>query len=359
MGNIYSNSKIFNFSRKLKSIADGKLTAPIHVRLKPTNRCNHNCCYCCYRNKALYLSQLFYKSDEIPWAKMKEIIEDLGYMGVKAVTLSGGGEPLFYPYIFKTIDSLTSIGIKVAVLTNGSLLNGKVAEILSKKAIWVRISMDAADSKKYSKIRNVNVLEFDRVCKNISNFVQKKDRKCELGVNFIVMKENHQDVYRFLNLMKDMGVSHVKVSEAVRSVNVEKNKQYYLSIIEKVKVQLKRGISELCDEKFSIIDKVEHFDKTDDAYNKEYDWCPFIQCLTVIAADMNVYACQDKAYTKKGYLGSINQKRFKDFWFSYENKTKMSDLEPRIDCNHHCTQHDKNLMLLDYFGLDKNHLEFV
>ena len=42
----YSDLKIVWHKEKLASIRDGIITAPICVRVKPTNRCNHRCFYC-------------------------------------------------------------------------------------------------------------------------------------------------------------------------------------------------------------------------------------------------------------------------------------------------------------------------
>ena len=51
-----------------------------------------------------------------------------------------------------------------------------------------------------------------------------------------------------------------------------------------------------------------------EGFQKDYYWCPYIQILPIIGADQNVYACHDKAYNKDtGMLGSIKDKRFKDF----------------------------------------------
>lgn len=359
MKGIYSSFKIFHYPDKLSDLAGEKVSSPIHVRLKPINRCNHRCKYCCYRNESLYLSQLFSEKDQIPLNKMKQIIDDFKFIGVKAVTISGGGEPLLYPHLTEMVRRLSKNNIKVAVLTNGSLMNGEIADVLAEEASWVRISMDAADADSYSKIRKVNLKEFDKVCGNIYEFAKKQNKRYQLGINFIVMRENHKDVYQFLKLMKKLGVNHVKVSESVMSVDTEENRKYHFSIIKSVKSQIKKAITDLSNSGFSIIDKVENFNKKDDSYNKTYNWCPFIQCLTVIGADLNVYSCHDKAYTNKGKLGSIKKKSFRDFWFSDKGKKKLLKLDPSKDCNHHCTQHGKNLMLLDYFCLDKDHLDFI
>lgn len=359
MEKLYSNLKIFHFRPKLKDIIRGVLSAPLHIRIKPTNKCNHNCYYCCYQNKNLHLNQLFKEKDVISQNKMKEIVTDLKQMGVRAVTLSGGGEPLVYPYFRSTIKGLVNAKIKVALLTNGSLLEKENAQILSKKAVWVRISMDAADAKTYAKIRGVDFGEFDRVCNNIYNFAKIKERKCQLGINFIVTKDNYQDIYFFLKIMKKLGVNHVKVSEAVISKDRAENKSYYLGILNSVKKQIRKGIMNLSDSSFSVIDKVDDFSSGEDSYRKRYSQCYFARCLTVIGADMNVYSCQDKAYAVNGKLGSLKNKSFKNLWFSKEVKDKLFKIDPGKCCEHHCTQHIKNLMLLDYFGLDKKHLDFV
>ncbi|GAG10409.1 unnamed protein product, partial [marine sediment metagenome] len=70
----------------------------------------------------------------------------------------------------------------------------------------------------------------------------------------------------------------------------------------------------------------------------------------------NVYACHDKAYNKdSGMLGSIKDKRFKDFWFDgYE---KFLKINPSKDCNHHCITDQTNKMLLEYLCIQ--HEEFV
>jgi len=150
MVRLYSDLKMFHYGSKLQDLKTGVISAPLHVRLKPTNKCNHKCAYCCYRSKKLFLSELFKEDDEIPWPKMQELVCDFKQMGVKAITFSGGGEPLYYPYIAETIERLIKADIKVAVITNGSLLNGKVAKILSRGASWVRVSMDAAYASGYA-----------------------------------------------------------------------------------------------------------------------------------------------------------------------------------------------------------------
>ena len=359
MGKVYTNTKIFHFANRLEQLKLGGIPAPIHIRLKPTNRCNHHCSYCCYRNPDLYLSERLREEDRIPWAKMQELINDFAAMGVKAVTFSGGGEPLCYPHIADTIRGLTAAGIKIATLTNGSLLSGEVAELLAHNAVWCRVSMDAADAETYGAIRRVPVTEFDRVCDNLRTFAAIPGRTCVLGINFIVTRENHTDIFTFLRKARQLGADNVKLSGAVVSTKPKRNAAYHASIHAEARTQIDRAIRELSTPDFTIIDKLYEPEDEEGIYEKDFHWCPMIYFMTVIAADQQVYFCHDKAYTENGLLGSLKDTDFKTFWYDPATRVRIKNLDPGTDCCHHCADILKNNMLLDYFESDPDHLEFV
>lgn len=354
---VYSDLKIFHFRSKLDDIAHHRFSPPIHVRIKPTNVCNHACYYCCYRNKKLVFSELFQESDFISKEKMEEIIADLDRMQVKAVTFSGGGEPLLYPHIKESLKKLSKAGIGVGILTNGSLLRGEMADIVANKVLWVRISMDASGARTYSKNRDVSLQTFKLVCDNIEKFSKIKKR-CKLGVNLIVTQENHAQICRFLELMKRMGVDHVKISECVVSKDWRKDKKYMENFFVLTRKQIDKSLR-LEDKNFSIIDRFHYPKEGDNSYRKSYNSCMFAQCLVVIGADLNVYSCQDKAYAKAGKLFSIRDQGFEEGWFGRENRRRLRQLDPSRTCRHHCTQHTKNLMLSEYFATSNSHVGFV
>lgn len=359
MSNVYSGNKIFHFPDRLRDIAAGGIPPPVHIRLKPTNRCNHRCAYCCYRHPDLLLGETMQERDEIPQAKMQELVEDLVEMGVRAVTFSGGGEPLCYPHIVEAASALADGGIKIAMLTNGSQLEGEAAALLAQRATWVRVSIDAVDAETYARVRSIGVGAFDRVCNNMRAFASIPGRTCVLGANLIVTHENCDDVLRFLQLARELGLDHVKVSGAVVSTDPEKNREYIAVFHDAVKAQIREAQATLTGEHFSVIDKVHFPDSAGESFVREYTWCPMARCLTVIAADQNVYTCQDKAYTPDGLLGSIQEQRFAELWAGPELRERLQHLDPSRDCRHHCVSHGKNLSLIDFFEADQEHIDFV
>jgi len=293
-------------------------------------------------------------TDYIPKEKLMEIIEDLVEMGAKSVTFSGGGDPFCYPYLLEIVKKLSKTPVKFAALTNGAKLEGELAKIFANHASWLRISMDGWDDESYSSYRRVPIGEFSKVMSNMSNF-KKLSGRCYLGAVLIVDKNNASHIYEFIKQLKCVGVDSLKVSACIVSNDGAENNSYHQPIFEKIKGQVKKAIETLVDDEFEIFDA---YHALDDKFKKEYNWCPYLQILPVIGADQNIYSCQDKAYNlKEGLIGSIKNKRFKDFWFS--NKSKFFKINPSLHCNHHCVSNAKNRLIVEYLGVDEGHLEFV
>lgn len=356
MANKYSSLKIFHYQDKLDTLSKDvpEIKAPIHIRIKPTNVCNHNCWYCAYKSDNLQLGQDMVEKDFIPQDKMMEILQDCKDMDVKAITFSGGGEPFTYRYFTQTIKKLIEYKIPFASLSNGSRLKGEIAQLFSEHATWLRISMDGWDDDSYAKARDVKVGEFSKIVENMKNFSALKG-KCALGVSFIIDNINYEHIYEFVKLIKSTGVNSIKFSPCVISNEAKDNDDYHIKIIDEVRKQITSAKSDFEDSDFEIYDSYHLFDEE---VNKEYTWCPYMQILPVIGADLNIYPCQDKAYNlDEGLVGTIKDKSFKDFWFN--DKNKFYKIDPSCNCQHRCVADEKNKMILDYLGVNNEHLSFV
>lgn len=350
----YSNLKIFAHVDKLNKVRAGERIPPIYVRLKPTNFCNHRCFYCSYADYELGLRDIVNRQDQIPWSKMQEIIADFADMGVKAVTFSGGGEPLVYPYIIETILGMKEAGVETSIITNGQLLNEDRAEAL-KDAKWVRISCDAANAETYSKQRGIPLESFEEVCRNIREFSQIKDSGCELGINFVINHENAEQVYDMALLAKELGVNHIKFAARITKDLFDYHRPFKNSVIE----QLRRAQAELESDSFRVINKYEGDFDTAMVFHRQYSKCYISNLVTTIAADSKVYFCHDKAYVSSGIVGSLTDMSFKQLWFSDEVVKRYQEFDAQVECNHHCVYDDRNIVLNTLYNLDENHINFI
>lgn len=356
MGLLYTSTKIFHFTDKLDSLPpkSNKILPPLHIRIKPTNVCNHRCSYCAYRQDNMQLGKDMEIKDFIPRDKMMEILQDCVDMGVKAITFSGGGEPFCYPHLEEAARFLADNNISFASLSNGGLLTGSKAELFAKFATWLRISIDGWDAESYSAYRQVSTKEFDKVLNNIKQF-KGYQGKCLLGVSLIVDKKNAGHVLGIIEKVKATRADSIKISPCVISNTGKENNDYHRPFFQEVLRQIETAKSKFEDDSFEIYNA---YHELDEKFDKKYTWCPYLQILPVIGADQNVYSCQDKAYNLEcGLIGSIKDVRFKDFWLN--NKDKFFKINPSKQCSHHCVAAAKNDMIFEYLNADKEHLGFV
>lgn len=350
----YSNLKIFAHAQELNDIGENKRTAPIYVRIKPTNYCNHKCYYCSYADNELGLRDSVNRQDQIPWEKMQEIISDMKDMGVKAVTFSGGGEPLVYPYIVETMQKVLDAGIDLSIITNGQMLKDTRAQALTD-AKWVRISFDSANAETYEKVRQLPETAFDEVCENIRKFAKIKKKNCELGINFVINHENAEQIYDMAKLVKELGVNHIKYTARVTKDLFEYHEPFRQKAID----QIHRAKDEMECSSFRVIDKYTGDFDSALVFHRCYDKCYINRIFTVIAADSKVYFCHDKAYVKEGVVGDLANQSFKDLWYSEEIIKRYQEFNPQNECNHHCVYDDRNELLNTFYSLERNHINFI
>jgi len=355
MGLLYTKMKVFHFPETLAVLSPdvADITAPLQIRIKPTNICNHNCYYCAYRVENQDLGQNMNLKDSIPREKMLELLDDCIEMGVKSITFSGGGEPFCYPHLKESLARLAQSPVKFAALTNGSLLSGDVAELFAHHGTWIRVSMDGWNNESYRDYRACRSDEFDTIVSNMERF-KKIGGTCYLGVSIIVDQKNYAHIYDLIARLKGIGVDSVKLSPCIVSNSGQANNEYHAAIFAPVKAAIAKAKKDFEEAGFELFDS--YHDQLE-TFEKKYRWCPYLQLVPVIGADLNLYTCHDKAYSSAGLIASLKETRLKEVWFG--DKTNFFRVNPSRDCNHHCVSNEKNQLILEYLQADRSHLGFV
>lgn len=349
----YSEMKVFYHPEIMAHLIRGERCSPVYIRIKPTNRCNHDCDYCHYRNAFLDLDE-YDPNDEIPREKMLEIVRDMKDLGVKAVTFSGGGEPLLYPYIEETMEAVLNAGIDLSMITNGSLLKGRKAELLAKSK-WVRLSVESINDAEYSRIRGIKRGSFDELCDNIADFARIKTDLCELGVNVVVGRENYTEVSEMARLMKSLGANHVKFSPLI----TPDTRAYHADIKDEVTAALAAAADELNEAGFRVLDLYTGDFADSVVFEREYSSCPVKEFICVIAANSKVYFCHDKAYLSDGCVCDLTSRSFKEAWTSMEVAELFRRFDARRCCKQHCIYDGRNKLINSFLEMDKNHINFI
>jgi len=106
-----------------------------------------HCSYCCFKNRKD-------KVLEMPFDVLKEGIFQFYSLGVRAVEITGGGEPTLYPYINQALRLLDELGIYIGMNTNA--VDSQFVRCWDL-CEWVRVSLNTLDY--YDSINTSPILD--------------------------------------------------------------------------------------------------------------------------------------------------------------------------------------------------------
>lgn len=322
---------------------------PIHVEIDPTSACQQDCLRCSYKQdidgKRNYTIQKQNKS--LPYKRFIELIDEFRSIGVRAITLSGGGEPLIYPKIESVIDHIISSNIQLGVITNLSM---KIDTEKLSQAIWIRVSMDAASPKVYNILhRPRNPDAFSLVCENINSLAVRND-SLDLGVNFLVQPENYSEIYSATRLVKELGTTYIRFAPVIATDNIDYN-------------QLSSEYDHLVNKSFDLIDDNFHVFFTKERFNslekknKTYSFCYKQNIHPLIGADGNIYPCCLLKYYDRHILGNILNDSFVDVWRGDKRKNWIDNLN--VDLCPSCWFDETNQFIEYLLTKNPKHVNFV
>ena len=178
-----------------KDVYNIKLKSPLSVCWQITTKCNLNCEYCISDSN---ISGNYGLTTE----KAKEIINQLGRLGVNRLDFTGG-EPLLRKDLKELIICSKENNINTIVTTNTVLLNDENIEWL-KLADLVQVSIDGPE-KIHNKQRNAIVYN-----KTIENIKKLKESGCKVRLNSFIFNSNKKYVQDLIDLSKELDLfSHL------------------------------------------------------------------------------------------------------------------------------------------------------
>ncbi len=125
--------KFWKHKDSMESYREGTGRSVISTHIAPEGRCNLSCSYCSVSERVLH--------SRIDLERIFDYVTRLKSRGLKAVILTGGGEPTLYPHFNKLGEWLLDQGMEVALITNGTQFN-KVSDKVLGNLSWMRVSMN-------------------------------------------------------------------------------------------------------------------------------------------------------------------------------------------------------------------------
>ena len=172
---------------------------PLQVNIEITSACNLRC-KMCYRNYNMNSRSGYLSIEDI-----RTIVDQFSEADIPSLWISGG-EPLLHPDICNLLNILGEANpLDFWMVTNGLLMTEEIADAIIKSGLtWLSVSIDAATSDTYRKIRGGDI---DNVRRNIELFLEARKKKQSalpfLRVSFVKMKENRGEEQAFIDEWSD------------------------------------------------------------------------------------------------------------------------------------------------------------
>ena len=212
---------------------EGESIYPLYVEISPSGSCNHRCVYCA-------LDFMEYQPQFLDEEVLRSRLKEMGRLGVKSIMYAGEGEPLLHRHIDHIILDTKKAGIDVALTTNGVLFDRKLCEATLPALSWLKVSITAGHRKTYAQLHRSHPEDFDRVIQNMSfaaRFKRRKDLKCALGMQIILLPENDREIASLARKAKEIGMDYLVVkpysqhpfSKTAKYKNIRYAKYLYLA----------------------------------------------------------------------------------------------------------------------------------
>jgi AdoMet-dependent heme synthase len=173
----------------------GEIPKPRLVFWEVTKGCNLRCIHC--RATATELSSPL----DLPTDKARAIIEQIADYASPILVLSGG-EPLYRRDIFELAGHATQRGLRVALATNGTLVDTAIARKIVDAGIRrVAISLDGADAETHDAFRGIPHA-FENAVQGLRNL---KQLGMSVQINMTIARHNAHQLPAVLELAKGLG----------------------------------------------------------------------------------------------------------------------------------------------------------
>lgn len=311
------------------------------VYIEPTDNCNI-ACRTCFRNA--WDEPMGRMSD----ATFAAILEGLRRLDPLPTVYFGGiGEPMFHKRTVEWIAQIHALGARTEMITNGTMLTEKRSRELidfGLDLLWV--SIDGATPESYADVRLG--AELPKVIENLARFRRMRgdwswhQARPEIGIAFVAMKRNIDDLPEVLKLGRRLGAMYFSVSNVLPITEEMQDEMLYKRTLRSLAYIPSVSVPKLSLPKidFDEFTKDALFQALRSGYNISYagnnwgnsnDVCDFIESGSMtVAWTGDVSPCWPLMHTHASYLhgkprlshrhvvGNVRERSIQDLWLDPE-----------------------------------------
>lgn len=202
--NSFNSMKALMWRENFEGFAKQDFLPPVTVDTDPSNRCNFDCSWC------NAFDNMKGEKRDISSDHLKRLADFYAEWGAKSTCVAGGGEPLINPATPDFFIRLKENNVQVGLITNGSLITDKSAEIIAKTCRWMGVSMDAGTAETYMQAKGIKSHDmFEQVLGNIEKVckkVKELQTGCDVCYKYLLHPMNAKEILSAAIIAKKIGV---------------------------------------------------------------------------------------------------------------------------------------------------------
>jgi len=304
------------FSNIFHAFVSGPKTGkPFKLKFESSAICNLKCIMC------PLTKGLKRKMGVLSFNNFKKVFDEIN---PPYLNLTGLGEPLINPDIFKIISYARRRGALVKLDTNATLLNDEnIKKLIESDPTFISVSIDGITKKSYESIRKG--AKFETVINNLKNMIRYRNKtysNTKIHLFFVLQKSNMNDLIDFIKFGDSLNVDALNGNIAISFGNADNKDKLKINQlqIKKINENLKKIKKEI---KIKLnIENIEEFLDNPDQIEKIsekscfYPW--YNPCITwdgyVVPCDIH---CNNEIV-----FGNAFQEPFMKIW-NNENARKF------------------------------------
>ena len=291
--------------RSSKTHINSSGISPISINLDLTTTCNFACSHCVDLG-------VLNSGDILAFEKVKSMMDTLHSEGLKSVILIGGGEPTLHRRFGEIVRYIKSLGIQLAIVTNGSRMD-KIIEIcdcLDAKD-WIRLSLDAGTDDSFQVIHQPRMkVSLKDICESVRK-VTDINKNVSVGFSYIAiwqgckinnmeLLDNIDEIPQAVQLAKESGFEYFSVKPCLIKLEDSRQESLLFGVGEeqasKIAARIKQKVIEankVCGDGIRIVESTNllaMFNSELDKFKEQNKMC-HMQFFRQVVTPLGIFHC--------------------------------------------------------------------